>query len=171
MPEQLTIREAAEEDVEVLFALILELADYEKLRDKVNGDAEILRRSLFEERTAQALLAEIDGEAGGYAIPCGTFSSFECRAGVWIEDIYVRPESRRAGVGHPLFAWVARRGVARGARRVEWAVLDWNRLALDFYEELGATGLDEWRMMRLGGGGGRGGGAPAGASRCLADAG
>ena len=147
--DQLTIRPVAEDDVEALFGLILELAGYEKLSDDVNGDPEVLRRSLFEERTAEALLAELDGEAVGYAILCGTFSSFECRGGIWIEDIYVRPEARRAGVGRALFAKAAELAVERGFPRVEWAALDWNELALGFYDRLGARRMEEWRMLRL----------------------
>jgi GNAT superfamily N-acetyltransferase len=149
MGDELTIRAVAEGDVEALFGLILELASYEKLSDEVRGDPEVLRRSLFVEGTAEALLAERAGEPIGYAILCGTFSSFECRGGIWIEDIYVRPESREGGVGRALFERVAELAVERGFPRVEWAVLNWNRLALDFYEELGATPLDEWRMQRL----------------------
>lgn len=144
-----TIRAATEEDVETLFGLILELAVYEKLRDEVSGDAEVLRRSLFVERTAEALLAERDGEAIGYAILCGTFSSFECKGGIWIEDIFVRPDSREAGVGRALFARVAALAVERGFPRVEWAALNWNELALGFYDRLGARRMDEWQMLRL----------------------
>jgi GNAT superfamily N-acetyltransferase len=147
--DELTIRAAAEEDVEILFGLILELAAYEKLSDEVSGDVDILRRSLFVERTAEALLAEDEGEAVGYAILCGTFSTFECRAGIWIEDIYVRPASRMGGVGRALFARVAALAVERGFPRVEWAALDWNELALGFYDRLGATRMDDWRMLRL----------------------
>jgi GNAT superfamily N-acetyltransferase len=147
--DRLTIRAVADEDVERLFGLILELAAYEKLGDEVSGDAETLRRSLFVERTAEALLAEVDGEAVGYAIVCGTFSTFECRGGIWIEDIYVRPESRKGGVGRALFARVAALAVERGFPRVEWAALDWNELALGFYDRLGARRMDEWKMLRL----------------------
>ena len=147
--DELTIRAVAEDDVETLFGLILELAAYERLSDEVSGDAEMLRRSLFVERTAEALLAEIDGEAVGYAILCGTFSTFECRGGIWIEDIYVRPESRKGGVGRALFARVAALAVERGFPRVEWAALDWNELALGFYDRLGARRMDDWRMLRL----------------------
>ena len=149
MGDELTIRAVAEDDVETLFGLILELAAYEKLSDEVRGDAEVLRRSLFVERTAEALLAEVDSEAVGYAIVCGTFSSFECKGGIWVEDIYVRPESRRGGVGRTLFARVAAIAIERGLPRVEWAALDWNELALGFYDRLGARRMDEWEMLRL----------------------
>jgi GNAT superfamily N-acetyltransferase len=149
MGDSLTIRAVAEDDVEALFGLILELAGYEKLSDDVNGDPEVLRRSLFEEGTAEALLAEWDGEPIGYAILCGTFSSFECRGGIWIEDIYVRPASREAGIGRALFTRVAELAVERGFPRVEWAALDWNELALGFYERLGARRMEEWRMLRI----------------------
>jgi GNAT superfamily N-acetyltransferase len=147
--DELKIRAVTEEDVETLFGLILELAAYEKLSDEVSGDAEVLARSLFVERTAEALLAEVGGEAVGYAILCGTFSSFECRGGIWIEDIFVRPESRRAGIGRALFERVAALAVERGFPRVEWAALNWNELALGFYDRLGARRMDEWQMLRL----------------------
>jgi GNAT superfamily N-acetyltransferase len=146
---ELTIRPASEGDVEALFGLILELAAYEKLSDEVNGDAEVLRRSLFEEGTAEALLAELDGEAIGYAVLCGTFSSFECKGGIWIEDIFVRPQSRKAGAGRALFAKAAALAVERGFPRVEWAALNWNELALGFYDRLGARRMDEWQILRL----------------------
>jgi GNAT superfamily N-acetyltransferase len=149
MADELRIRAVTEEDVETLFGLILELATYEKLSTEVTGDAEVLARSLFVERTAEALLAEVGGEAVGYAIVCGTFSSFECKGGIWIEDIYVRPESREAGIGRALFAQIAAMAADRGLPRVEWAALDWNELALGFYDRLGARRMDEWRMLRL----------------------
>ena len=149
MSDEVAIRPAEPEDVETLFGLILELASYEKLRDEVNGDADVLSRSLFVERTAEALLAERGGEAVGYAIICGTFSTFECKGGIWIEDIYVRPGSREAGVGRALFAAIAGLAVERDLPRVEWAALDWNELALGFYDRLGARRMEEWRMLRL----------------------
>ncbi len=151
MPGEATIRPVAEGDVEALFGLILELADYERLGHEVNGDPARLAHSLFEARTAEALLAEVDGEAVGYAIVCGTFSSFECLGGIWIEDIFVRPSRRRAGIGRALFERVAALAVERGCPRVEWAALEWNELALGFYDRLGARRMDEWRMLRLDG--------------------
>jgi GNAT superfamily N-acetyltransferase len=96
---ELRIRVATAADVELLFGLILELAGYEKLADEVSGDAEVLRRTLFEQRAAEALIVEDDEEPIGYAIFFTTFSSFECRSGIWLEDVYVRPERRRGGVG------------------------------------------------------------------------
>jgi GNAT superfamily N-acetyltransferase len=149
--KELTIRDAEEGDVETLYELILELASYERLRDEVSGDPETLRRSLFVERTAEALIAEVGGSAVGYAIFCGSFSTFECKGGLWVEDIYVRPESRKLGAGRALFARVAAIALERGLTRLEWAALEWNELALDFYDRLGAGRLEEWRMLRLDG--------------------
>jgi GNAT superfamily N-acetyltransferase len=146
-----TVRDAREGDCETIFALIVELATYEKLAAEVCGDAETLRRELFEARTAEALIAEAGGEIVGYALLAHTFSTFECKAGIWIEDIYVRPERRGSGAGLALLARVAALAVERDWPRVEWAVLGWNRLAIDFYDSLGATPLDDWRMMRLDG--------------------
>jgi GNAT superfamily N-acetyltransferase len=144
-----TIRMATEADAETLFELIVELASYERLGGHVHGDAELLRRSLFEQEAAEALLAELGGETVGYAIICGTFSTFECKAGLWIEDVYVRPASRGAGVGGALLARVAALAVERGCPRVEWAALNWNELALGFYDRLGATRMDDWQLLRL----------------------
>ena len=144
------IRAATEADVELVFDLILELAAYEKLGDEVAGDAEVLRRSLFEEKAAEALLIETaDGEAIGYAIFFTTFSSFECRSGIWLEDVYVRPEHRRGGIGRAVMEHLAQIAQHRGHVRLEWVALDWNEPALNFYEGLGARRLDDWLTFRL----------------------
>jgi GNAT superfamily N-acetyltransferase len=144
------IRAATEADVPLVFDLILELAEYEKLADKVAGDAEVLRRTLFEEKAAEALLLETsDGEAIGYAIFFTTFSSFECRSGIWLEDVYVRPEHRRGGIGRAVMEHLAQLARHRGHVRLEWVALDWNEPALNFYEGLGAKRLDDWIIHRL----------------------
>ena len=144
------VRPASEADVEVLFELILELAAYEKLADEVSGDSEVLRRSLFEERAAEALLLEsADGEAVGYAIFFTTFSTFECRSGIWLEDVYVRPEHRRGGIGRAVMEHLAQLAQERGHVRLEWVALDWNEPALDFYAKLGARRLDDRKILRL----------------------
>lgn len=149
MIEGLGIRAATEADVETLYGLILELAEYEKLTHAVRGDAEVLRRSLFEERAAEALVVEQRGEAIGYAIFFTTFSTFECRSGVWIEDVYVRPDRRRGGIGRVVMEHLAALALERGHVRLEWCALDWNQPALGFYDKLGATRLDEWKLLRL----------------------
>lgn len=143
------IRPVSEADVELLFGLILELAEYEKLSDAVSGDAEVLRRSLFEQRAAEALLIEVGGEAIGYAIFFTTFSSFECRSGIWIEDVYVRPDRRRSGIGQLVMEHIAALALERGHARLEWCALDWNEPALRFYDKLGAKPLDDWVTHRL----------------------
>ena len=144
------IRPAGEADVPLVFDLILELAEYEKLADKVGGDADVLRRTLFEEKAAEALLIETgDGEAIGYAIFFTTFSSFECRSGLWLEDVYVRPEHRRGGIGRAVMEHLAQLARQRGHVRLEWVALDWNEPALKFYEGLGAKRLDDWIIHRL----------------------
>ncbi|HEX2391303.1 MAG TPA: GNAT family N-acetyltransferase [Solirubrobacterales bacterium] len=146
---RLVIRPATERDAQLIFDLILELAGYEKLTEAVRGDAEVLRRSLFEQRAAEALLLEVGAEAVGYAIFFTTFSTFECRSGIWLEDVYVRPEHRRGGIGRAVMGHLAEIAVERGHVRLEWCALEWNRPALEFYEQLGARRLDGWRMLRL----------------------
>ncbi len=143
------IRSATREDTAGLFELIRELAEYERLTDAVRGDAELLGRALFDERLAEALIAEVDREAIGYAIFFTTFSSFECRPGLWVEDLFVRPDRRGRGIGRSLLGHVAGLALARNCARLEWSALDWNEPALRFYEQLGASTLEEWRMLRV----------------------
>lgn len=147
--DELRIRPASEEDAPVLFELILELARYEGLAGRVRGDAEVLRRSLFEQRAAEALLLEVGVEAVGYAIFFTTFSTFECRSGIWLEDVYVRSDHRRGGIGRAVMERLAAIARERGHVRLEWCALEWNRPALDFYAGLGARRLDDWRLLRL----------------------
>ncbi|HKF81773.1 MAG TPA: GNAT family N-acetyltransferase [Solirubrobacterales bacterium] len=144
------IRAATEGDVQLLYDLILELAAYEKLGPAVAGTAETLRHSLFEREVAEALLIETaDGEAVGYAIFFTNFSTFECRPGIWLEDVYVRPEHRRGGIGLALMEHLAGIAEKRDYARLEWCALEWNEPALNFYEGIGARRLDDWRMLRL----------------------
>ena len=144
------IRPATEADVQLLYDLILELAAYEKLGDSVAGTAETLHHSLFEQEAAEALLIETaNGEAVGYAIFFTNFSTFECRPGIWLEDVYVRPEHRRGGIGLAVMEHLAQIARKRGYVRLEWCALEWNEPALDFYEKIGARRLDDWRMLRL----------------------
>ncbi len=144
------IRPATRDDVPLLVEMIGALADYEGLRDGVVLDAALLERHLFGERpAAEAMLAEVGGEAAGYALFFSTFSTFLGRPGVWLEDLFVLPERQRGGVGRALLLHVAQLAVARGCGRLEWSVLDWNEPALALYRELGARPQPEWHLHRL----------------------
>jgi GNAT superfamily N-acetyltransferase len=144
------IRSATEDDVQLVFDLICELATYEKLRHEVVGTPEILRASLFDRGDAEALIVEDEaGEAVGYAIFYTTFSTFACRSGIWLEDLYVRPEKRQGGIGLRVMEHLAGIALERGHVRLEWVALDWNEPALNFYEKLGAATLDDWLIHRL----------------------
>lgn len=146
------IRAAAAGDIGLIHELILALADYEKLRHEVRADPAMLARHLFGGRpAAEVLIAEKDGAAVGFALFFHTFSTFEGRPGLYLEDLYVRPEARGLGAGKALLARLARLALERDCARLEWAVLDWNAPALAFYRSLGARPLDEWTVQRLDG--------------------
>ena len=148
----LLVRPAMATDVTTLLELFGELAEYEHLEHELKATEKQLREALFGERpAAEALIAERDGEALGYALFFPTFSSFLASTGVWLEDLFVRPDSRGAGVGKALLEAVAARVRERGGERLEWAALDWNELALGFYRGIGAQTMNEWITHRLDG--------------------
>jgi GNAT superfamily N-acetyltransferase len=135
-----------------MFAMIVGLAEYEKSPESVLGTPELLREGLFGERPhAEAIIAELDGERVGFALFHGTFSTWHCQPGIWLEDFFVLPECRRHGIGELLFRHVARIAVDRGCSRFNWTVLDWNTPALSFYAKMGSEALDEWTNHRLSG--------------------
>jgi GNAT superfamily N-acetyltransferase len=147
-----TIRPARTGDVALLLALFGELAEYEHLEHELKATEEQLREALFGQRpAAEALIAERDGEALGYALFFPTFSSFLASTGVWLEDLFVRPANRGEGVGKALLSAVAACVRERGGERLEWAALDWNELALGFYRRIGAQTMSEWITHRLDG--------------------
>jgi GNAT superfamily N-acetyltransferase len=136
--------------VALLLDLFRELAVYERLEDQMQVTEQRLNAALFSARpAAEALIAERGRDAAGYALYYPTFSTFLAIEGIWLEDLFVRPAHRRAGVGRALLAAVAARLRARGGERLEWAALDWNELALDFYRGLGAQPMSEWITHRL----------------------
>jgi len=138
--------------VELVYSLIVALAEYEQAPDQVVGTPELLRKWLFgEEPAAEALIAEVDGVPAGFALFHGTFSTWECQPGIWLEDLFVLPEHRRYGVGGALLSHVARATLERGYTRLSWTALDWNEMALSFYRKIGATVLHEWTNHRLSG--------------------
>ena len=147
---RLRIRDASRDDVELIYSLIAELADYERAADRVAGTRELLEEALFgPDPAAEAVIAELDGQPVGFAVYFRTFSTWLCRPGLWLEDLYVSPTARRSGVGRALLAHVARVAVDRGYGRVEWSVLHWNEPAIRFYRRLGAQHLHEWQVHRL----------------------
>ena len=146
------IRTATPADVPVIHALIRELAEYEKALDEVRASEEQLREALFGERPAAfAHIAEDEesGEAVGFALWFLSFSTWRGVHGIYLEDLYVRPSARGGGHGRALLTELARICVERGYERLEWAVLNWNRPAIGFYEALGARPQDEWTVYRL----------------------
>ncbi|HEX3616774.1 MAG TPA: GNAT family N-acetyltransferase [Solirubrobacteraceae bacterium] len=150
MTAAVTVRPAREADVELIYSLIIALAEYERAPDEVVGTPELLRQWLFGEApAAEALIGEVDGVPVGFALFHGTFSTWECRPGLWLEDLFVLPEFRRFGVGGRLLGNIAKLAIDRGYTRVTWTALDWNEMALSFYRKIGATVLDEWTNHRL----------------------
>jgi GNAT superfamily N-acetyltransferase len=146
---RVTVRDANVEDVPLLLELFAELAVYEHLEDELHATEELLTEALFRERpAARALIGESDSRPAGYAVYFPTFSSFLARPGIWLEDVFVRPEHRGAGVGRALLAAVAAAAREQGGR-LEWTALHWNELALGFYKGLGAETMGEWITHRL----------------------
>jgi GNAT superfamily N-acetyltransferase len=149
---EVEVRAAAPSDVEQIYSFIVELAEYERAPEQVEGTPELLAEALFgADPSAEALIAEIEGETVGFAVFHGTFSTWQCRPGIWLEDLYVPPEHRRTGVGGVLLSHLARLTVERGCTRLEWNALDWNTPALSFYARLGAERLSTWELHRLDG--------------------
>lgn len=147
---EFSINQIKPDEVSGLLELIRELARFERLEHEVEATVEALTESLFgPEPVAGALIARANGELAGYALHFFTFSSFTGRAGIWLEDLYVRPEFRRQGLGRALIEAVARIGAERNCKRFEWTALNWNENALDFYRSLGAKTMDEWVLVRL----------------------
>ena len=137
-------------ELPVLVELIRELARFERLEHEVQATEESLRDSLFGAKAvAGALLGRIDGELAGYAIYFFTFSSFVGRRGLWLDDVYVRPQFRQRGLGRGLIETVARIGVEHNCGRFEWSALNWNLNALEVYKKMGARVLEDWVLLRL----------------------
>jgi GNAT superfamily N-acetyltransferase len=141
----MTVRDARFDDAGAIYALVRELADYERLLDDVESSEADFAEHLFgAEPVARCLVAEAEGAVVGFALWFPTFSTFLGRPGIWLEDLFVRPDARRNGHGRALLSALR----ARTTGRVEWAVLDWNEPAQRFYRTLGAGPLDEWTTWR-----------------------
>ena len=144
------IREATEADVPLILRFICDLAEYERLADRVVATEERLRRTLFgNPRFAEVLIAEEDGQPAGFALFFHNYSTFLGQPGIYLEDLFVRESMRGRGIGRALLARLARIARDRGCGRLEWAVLDWNAPSIAFYRHIGAVSLDDWMIMRL----------------------
>ena len=147
-----SIRAARQSDVAILHALIRALAEYEKLAAQVVGTVEDLQRELFCERPAiEAIIAWEEQLPLGFALYFHSYSTFLARRGLYLEDLFVVPEARGRGIGKALMRHCASVAVQRGCGRFEWAVLDWNQPAIEFYQSIGATMLPDWRICRISG--------------------
>lgn len=150
----LTLRPATRDDIPTILSLIRELAQYEREPDAAVATPELIERNLFGDGVgngpiAEAIIAQINASPVGFAVFFHNFSTWLGRPGIYLEDLFVRPEARGMGVGKALLARVASIAVARGCRRLEWAVLDWNEPAIGFYRRLGATPMSEWTTYRM----------------------
>ena len=146
----LSIRPATPDDVSLIRQLIAELAEYERLAHAAVATDDDLRTQLFgPQPAAEVLIGEVDGVAVGFALFFHTFSTFAGKRGLYLEDLFVRPQFRGVGLGKHLMAALARITLQRDCARFEWSVLDWNAPSISFYRSIGAVGMDEWTVQRL----------------------
>ena len=150
MSDHVTVRSALEPETPLVLQFVRELAEYEHLEDQVVASEEGLRTALFGPRPyAEVAFVCVDERPVGFALFFHNFSTFLGRPGLYLEDLFVRPQFRGRGCGRCLLQWLAALAVERGCGRLEWAVLDWNTPSIGFYRSLGAVPLDEWTVFRL----------------------
>ncbi|MGI6778864.1 MAG: GNAT family N-acetyltransferase [Acetivibrionales bacterium] len=143
------IRFAEINDVPVILELIRELAFYEKMQDEVEATEESLAESLFERKVAEVIIGEFENEPVAYALFFHNFSTFTGRPGLYLEDIYVKPDMRGKGIGKIMLSFLAKLAVERKCKRLEWCCLDWNEPSIKFYKNIGAVPMDEWTIYRV----------------------
>jgi GNAT superfamily N-acetyltransferase len=149
-PAGLSITIATERDVPQILEFIKALAEYERMADSVVATEEGLRATLFGPRPfAECVIARLEGAPAGFALFFHNYSTFLGRPGVYLEDLFVKPELRGKGVGRALLKYLAKVALDRNCGRLEWTVLDWNESAIGFYKSLGAEPLEEWTIFRL----------------------
>jgi len=146
------IRTGTRDDAEIIHRFVRELAEYERQPSAVEATVETFRADLSRPVPPfECLVADHDGEPAGFALFFHNYSTWKGRQGIWLEDLFVTPAFRRRGIGLALLRAVARIASERDCGRLEWAVLDWNQPAIDFYESLGGEKQDEWRIFRIAG--------------------
>ena len=147
--ESFQIRFADENDIPVILFFIKELASYEKLLNEVSATEEILRDSLFARRKAEVIIGEYEGKPVGFALFFHNFSTFLGKPGIYLEDLYVKPEMRGKGLGKIMLSFLAKLAVDRDCGRLEWWCLDWNEPSVRFYKHLGAKSMDDFTVYRV----------------------
>jgi GNAT superfamily N-acetyltransferase len=152
MSAKVVINQATQKDIPLIFSFIKELAEYERLSDEVVANEEMLGNFLFGANPkAEVVIGYYDEKPVGFALFFHNFSTFVGRPGIYLEDLYVRPNMRGKGIGKALLVYLARLARERGCGRFEWAVLDWNESAIQFYKNLGAVPMNDWTVFRLDG--------------------
>jgi GNAT superfamily N-acetyltransferase len=150
MNSKFVLRPAQSADTTAIFDLIKALAEYEKLSHALIGSVEALQEHLFGSRPyIEAIVAESDGKAVGFALYFYNYSTFLTKPGIYLEDLFVLPEYRRQGIGKAIFQYLAQLAVERNCGRLEWSVLDWNEPAIAFYRQMGAKILEDWQICRV----------------------
>ena len=147
----ISFRPALPEDCPLILSFIKALAEYEKMSDQVVATQELLREWIFEKGRAEVIFPLADGEEVGFALFFHNFSTFLGRAGIYLEDLFIKPEHRGKGYGKATLQQLGRIALERGCGRLEWACLDWNRPSIDFYLSLDARPMDQWTVYRLAG--------------------
>ena len=148
---QLTFRTATAQDTPLILRFIQDLAIYEEMLDQVQATEDGIREWLFEKQKAEVLFALVNGREIGFALYFYNFSTFLGKAGLYLEDLFIKPEYRRFGFGKAILKKLAQIALERGCGRLEWACLDWNKPSIDFYLSLGAKQLNEWTVYRIAG--------------------
>lgn len=143
------IRFAEENDTKLILDFIKELADYEKLLNEVVATEEILYDSLFVQKRAEVIICEYEGKPIGFALFFHNFSTFLGKSGIYLEDLYVKPEMRGKGLGKIILSFLGKLAVERNCGRLEWWCIDWNEPSIKFYKEMGAKPMDEWTVYRV----------------------
>jgi GNAT superfamily N-acetyltransferase len=143
------LRFAEEQDVPLILSLIKELAAYENLLPAVIATEEILKESLFKRQAAEVILGEYEGKPVSYALFFYNFSTFLGKPGIYLEDLYVKPEMRGKGIGKIMLAFLAKLVIKRNCGRLEWWCLDWNKPSVEFYKRMDAVPMDEWTVFRV----------------------
>lgn len=151
MNNKLSFRQAERKDTPLILRFIKELAEYEKMLNEVVADEKTLEEWIFDRQKAEVIFALENGEEIGFALFFHNFSTFLGRAGIYLEDLYVRPEYRGKGYGKALLKKLAQTAVERGCGRLEWWCLDWNKPSIDFYLSLGAEPMSDWTVYRIAG--------------------